>query len=247
MLSALFAPISTRNRRQAANGVEIGQENHTERHSIEMRGFDSPIGTESSTSSEEVLPPNSPIKHSASPAPSIRVEDETSQTIFETPKIRSRMILGGTPQYYLNGGRTSPLEKTVYYKKLLEKGCSQHDEDVLAPAVRRKAEASLSRTPSIASLYGSMRDLRGSNLNLSQNGKHEDDPNLGRFKSMSPAYRSFNSKRTLDRQNEVLEKLAKLRDQLRSKENFMERGHMGQLKQTSRPTSTNNLTNGHRK
>lgn len=85
---------------------------------------------------------------------------------------------------------------------------------------------------------GNLAGWRGSISNLA-----EDSVNLSRFKShvsssdscpaflvhlrlplQNPSYRSFNAKKNTDKQREVIDRLSKLRESLRSREGFVERG-----------------------
>ncbi|VDP46481.1 unnamed protein product [Heligmosomoides polygyrus] len=87
------------------------------------------------------------------------------------------------------------------------------------------------RTSSVQSLRGSMGNLagwRGSISNLA-----EDSVNLNscpaflvhlRLPLQNPSYRSFNAKKNTDKQREVIDRLSKLRESLRSREGFVERG-----------------------
>ncbi|VDN32944.1 unnamed protein product [Cylicostephanus goldi] len=108
-----------------------------------------------------------------------------------------------------------------FTRKLVEKGCINHSTDTLSPEVRRKVEENLSRAPSMQSLRGSIGNLagwRGSAMNLT------DTPNLSRFRSLNPNFRSFNMKKTTEKQQEVIDRLSQLRENLRSSENFVDRG-----------------------
>ncbi|KHJ82948.1 hypothetical protein OESDEN_17357, partial [Oesophagostomum dentatum] len=102
--------------------------------------------------------------------------------------------------------------------------CNNHSEDVLSPEIRRKAEANLSRTSSIQSLRGSIGNLAGWRGSISNLSEEQLRPNLSRFRSSNPSYRSFNTKRTTEKQQEIIDRLSRLRGSLRSRENFVERG-----------------------
>ncbi|CAI4224385.1 unnamed protein product [Auanema sp. JU1783] len=177
---------------------------------------------DSSSGSEHVSPNGSPVPSiviDTSPSKKSVENDiqSTPQTQPQTPKSYRNVLQSpnyGTPA---NGG----LRAAIYKQKITQKGCSTHDEDTLSPDVRRKAEASLSRTSSMNSLKGSISNLRGSMLNLNMN--IEESPAFNRFKSMNPAYRSFNNKKCSERQKQTLERLAQLRKEFRSTENFVGR------------------------
>ncbi|KAK6747697.1 hypothetical protein RB195_000721 [Necator americanus] len=211
----LFSPVATRHRRFKR-----------------MRGLsDSPVNVYSAGSSGSTEESNegnsssgsvSPQEAAPSPVPAAAVNHD----VYATPKailtsnnneLKIRSALS-SPSAYLGPSPRS----SSYAMKLLEKGCNVHIEDALAPDVRRKAEANLSRTPSSQSLRGSIGNLagwRGSISNLAEDAK----PNLSRFRSMNPAYRSFNTKRITEKQQEVIDRLSRLRENLRSRENLVER------------------------
>ncbi|WKY04237.1 hypothetical protein Q1695_005312 [Nippostrongylus brasiliensis] len=209
----LYSPVATRNRR-----------------SYKMRGLtDSPVNmVDSAGSSRGSTEENSssgsasPQAAAQSPVPSIVISHDTfngTKSILTSNnnelKIRSAL---SSPAAYLN---QTPRSST-YVKKLVEKGCNKHGEDALSPNLRRKAEANISRSPSVQSLRGSMGNLagwRGSVSNLV-----EDPATLSRFRSLNPNYRSFNVKKNTEKQQEVIDRLSKLRENLRSRENFVERG-----------------------
>nr|CDJ85399.1 Hypothetical protein CBG24832 [Haemonchus contortus] len=212
----LFSPVATRHRR-----------------TYRMRGLtDSPVNVDSAGSSGGSTEENhegntssgtaSPQSAAQSPIPAVAISHETynaPKSILTSNnnelKIRSAL---SSPAAYLN---QTPRSST-YVKRLVEKGCNKHAEDILSPDVRRKAEANLSRTPSVQSLRGSMGNLagwRGSVSNLA-----EDPLNMNRFKSLNPSYRSFNAKKNTEKQQEVIDRLSRLRENLRSRENFVERG-----------------------
>lgn len=214
----LFSPVATRHRRLHR-----------------MRGLtDSPVNVDSAGSSGGSTEENhdgntssgsaSPQTTAQSPVPAIVIGHDafhgtksvlTSNNNNNELKIRSAL---SSPASYLS---QTP-RNSSFVKKMAEKGCIKHAEDALALDVRRKAEANLSRTSSVQSLRGSMGNLagwRGSISNLA-----EDSVNLSRFKSHNPSYRSFNAKKNTDKQREVIDRLSKLRESLRSREGFVERG-----------------------
>ncbi|EYC45239.1 hypothetical protein Y032_0434g1389 [Ancylostoma ceylanicum] len=212
----LFSPVATRHRRFNR-----------------MRGLsDSPVNVDSAGSSGSTEESNegnsssgsvSPQEAAPSPVPSVAVNHD----LYATPKsivtynnneLKIRSALNSPASYLGPSPRSSS-----YAMKLVEKGCNIHSEDALSPDIRRKAEANLSRAPSVQSLRGSMGNLagwRGSISNLAEDMK----PNLSRFRSMNPSFRSFNTKRTTEKQQEVIDRLSRLRESLRSRENFVERG-----------------------
>ncbi|KAK6013840.1 hypothetical protein OSTOST_20819 [Ostertagia ostertagi] len=147
-----------------------------------MRGLtDSPVNVDSAGSSGGSTEENhegntssgssSPQAASQSPVPAITIGHDAcgaTRSILTSNnnelKIRSAL---SSPAAYLN---QTPRGST-YVKRLVEKGCNKHGEDILSPDVRRKAEANLSRTPSVQSLRGSMGNLagwRGSVANLAE-------------------------------------------------------------------------------
>ncbi|CAD6199465.1 unnamed protein product [Caenorhabditis auriculariae] len=207
--SALFSPIETRKSRRMRPIMSPSLEGMA-RGSVESH-------EETSSGS---LSPDNQIR---SPAPS-STENMAPKDLLKTPdseikeyKVRSRSALD-SPSFYLNGGRQSPLSQSILFKKLEQKGCGVHTEDTLSPDVRRKAEANLSRSPSMASLRGSLADLsqkfRGSSMSLAE---REASPSLSKFQSMTSASRlSFNLRKNSEKQKEVLERLARLRESLHS-------------------------------
>ncbi|KAK6056846.1 hypothetical protein COOONC_05642 [Cooperia oncophora] len=176
-----------------------------------MRGLtDSPVNVDSAGSSGGSTEENhegntssgstSPQSAGQSPVPGIVIGHDacgaTRSILTSTHnELKIRSTLS-TPAAYLN---QTPRGST-YVKRLAEKGCSKHGE----------------------SLRGSMGNLagwRGSAANLA-----EDTPNMNRFRSLNPTYRSFNAKKVTDKQQEVIDRLSRLRENLRSRENFVERG-----------------------
>ncbi|CAI2350184.1 unnamed protein product [Caenorhabditis sp. 36 PRJEB53466] len=223
--SVRLAQKSTRNERtssfeESSSGGEDGGSISPE---LSHKNFESPLPS----STENVHPTRN--------SPPLGKNDRNAEIGgFEYPKTpRTRSALG-TPMSLLNGGdspmgphssthalgRTSPSVSRLM-QRLEQKGTVRRDaEPNLSEEVRRLAETNLSRSPSMASLRGSIQNLsiRGSHLNLAG----DPSPNLSKFASVSsPARQSLTSlKKTTDRQTAVLERLSRLRESLHAGKNY---------------------------
>ncbi|ULT96060.1 hypothetical protein L3Y34_004600 [Caenorhabditis briggsae] len=127
---------------------------------------------------------------------------------------------------FLNGGdNDSPTSRPAsrLMQRLEQKGTIRRDDEIISQEIRRVAETNLSRSPSLASLRGSIQNLsiRGSHLNLAGTSG-ELPPNLTKFASVnSPARQSLSAmEKTTDRQAAVLERLGRLRESLHAGKNY---------------------------
>uniref|UniRef100_A0A8R1I525 Uncharacterized protein n=1 Tax=Caenorhabditis japonica TaxID=281687 RepID=A0A8R1I525_CAEJA len=204
---------------------------------LSHKNFESPLPS----STENVHP-------AAQNSPPLAKNDknlENGSFEFKTP-IRTRSALG-SPMSMLNGGDAPPSRcaspsMSRLMQRLEQKGTIRRDEESssLSQDVRRLAETNLSRSPSMASLRGSIQNLslRGSHLNLST---AEPSPNLSKFASVnSPARQSLTSlKKTTDRQTAVLERLGRLRESLHAGKNYTPpRGNFASTSRLNTPAGT---------
>lgn len=88
----------------------------------------------------------------------------------------------------MNGGdNDSPISRPAsrLMQRLEQKGTIRRDDEIISQEIRRVAETNLSRSPSLASLRGSMSNLafRASQLNLAGTSG-ELPPNLTKFASV---------------------------------------------------------------
>ncbi|CAP21358.1 Protein CBG24832 [Caenorhabditis briggsae] len=159
------------------------------------------------------------------PAPCSPPNKSTETFEFKTPS-RARSALSSPMNNFLNGGdNDSPTSRPAsrLMQRLEQKGTIRRDDEIISQEIRRVAETNLSRSPSLASLRGSIQNLsiRGSHLNLAGTSG-ELPPNLTKFASVnSPARQSLSAmEKTTDRQAAVLERLGRLRESLHAGKNY---------------------------
>ncbi|EGT48719.1 hypothetical protein CAEBREN_21058 [Caenorhabditis brenneri] len=171
---------------------------------------------------ESPLPSSTENVHPAPISPPVKMNSDFE---FKTPS-RARSALSSPMSNFLNGGDNgSPISRPAssLMQRLEQKGTIRREDEFISQEIRRVAETNLSRSPSLASLRGSMQNLslRGSHLNLAGTSG-ELPPNLSKFASVnSPARQSLSSmKKTTDRQTAVLERLGRLRESLHAGKNY---------------------------
>lgn len=238
--TALFGPIATRNsiRRGTMRGtglpsppsVRVSTQNHQNQQRTSSFDESSSGGEEGGSISpdlghknfESPLPSSTENVHPASNSPPMK---QIEGFEFKTPT-RARSALSSPMSNFMNGGdNDSPISRPAsrLMQRLEQKGTIRRDDEIISQEIRRVAETNLSRSPSLASLRGSMSNLafRASQLNLAGTSG-ELPPNLTKFASVnSPARQSLSSmKKTTDRQAAVLERLGRLRESLHAGKNY---------------------------
>ncbi|KAJ1349140.1 hypothetical protein KIN20_004596 [Parelaphostrongylus tenuis] len=211
----LFSPVVTRTRRP-------NRMRGTTNSPLSVESTDSSNGSTEGASVGSSSESSSPQASAPSPVPSIVVSHDPFTVTKSIPTLNNNELkirrAVASPASYLN---ETPRPASRFSKRLAEKGCKQA-EDLLSVEVRRKAEADLSRASSMHSIRGSVGNLsvgwQGSVSNLT-----EESPFLSRFRSTDPKFRSMNTRKTTEKQREVINRLTRLRESLRSKESFVER------------------------
>ncbi|PIC34882.1 hypothetical protein B9Z55_014407 [Caenorhabditis nigoni] len=237
--SALFGPIATRSsiRRGTMRGTGLSSPpsvrmTQTHKNQIRTSSFEesSSGGEDGGSISPDLNHKNfeSPLPSSTEnvhPAPCSPPNKSTETFEFKTPS-RARSALSSPMNNFLNGGdHDSPTSRPAsrLMQRLEQKGTIRRDDEIISQEIRRVAETNLSRSPSLASLRGSIQNLslRGSHLNLAGTSG-ELPPNLSKFASVnSPARQSLSAmKKTTDRQAAVLERLGRLRESLHAGKNY---------------------------
>lgn len=236
--SALFGPIATRSsiRRGVMRGTGLQSptsvrmtQNHQNQHRTSSFEESSSGGEEGSISPElnhknfeSPLPSSIENVHPAPVSPPVKMHQDFE---FKTPS-RVRSALSSPMNNFLNGGdNDSSISRPAsrLMQRLEQKGTIRREDELISQEIRRVAETNLSRSPSLASLRGSIQNLslRGSHLNLAGTSG-ELPPSLTKFASVnSPARQSLSSmKKTTDRQAAVLERLGRLRESLHAGKNY---------------------------
>ncbi|VDM29384.1 unnamed protein product [Toxocara canis] len=136
-----------------------------------------------------------------------------------------------------NSGSTDNVAKSPFKQTLAEWGnANRHREELLSPEIRRKSDF-----PNSTRLRNSMANL---NAEESDDGRASPvSPLIQRFNSKTSQYRSFNLKKTSERNQKVLDQLAQLREKLKQKQQQMERSFAasnGSLIRRSRNNGTVN-------
>ncbi|ULT96050.1 hypothetical protein L3Y34_004594 [Caenorhabditis briggsae] len=237
--SALFGPIATRSSIRRGNMRGTGlpsppsvRMTQTHKSQIRTSSFEesSSGGEDGGSISPDLNHKNfgSPLPSSTEnvhPAPCSPPNKSTETFEFKTPS-RARSALSSPMNNFLNGGdNDSPTSRPAsrLMQRLEQKGTIRRDDEIISQEIRRVAETNLSRSPSLASLRGSIQNLsiRGSHLNLAGTSG-ELPPNLTKFASVnSPARQSLSAmKKTTDRQAAVLERLGRLRESLHAGKNY---------------------------
>ncbi|KAF1757981.1 hypothetical protein GCK72_014439 [Caenorhabditis remanei] len=235
--SALFGPIATRSSIRRGT-MKTGLPSPTSVRMTQVHQNERTSSFEESSSSGEdggSISPDLNHKHFESPLPSSTENVHPAPCSppvkahegfeFKTPT-RARSALSSPMSNFLNGGdNDSPTCRPAsrLMQRLEQKGTIRRDDEFISQEIRRVAETNLSRSPSLASLRGSIQNLslRGSHLNLA--GPSGELPaNLTKFASVnSPARQSLSSmKKTTDRQAAVLERLGRLRESLHAGKNY---------------------------
>ncbi|CAP24379.2 Protein CBG03487 [Caenorhabditis briggsae] len=184
--SALFGPIATRSSIRRGNMRGTGlpsppsvRMTQTHKSQIRTSSFEesSSGGEDGGSISPDLNHKNfgSPLPSSTEnvhPAPCSPPNKSTETFEFKTPS-RARSALSSPMNNFLNGGdNDSPTSRPAsrLMQRLEQKGTIRRDDEIISQEIRRVAETNLSRSPSLASLRGSIQNLsiRGSHLNLAE-------------------------------------------------------------------------------
>lgn len=225
----LFQPVATRCRRSR---VSMDKPEAFSATSCTTPGSETPL------SSEENSSPVSNVKGAN------ELKENNSDVISKAETGSFTNVMGVnfvTGKSLMNDGDTvySPFKKKLANTSIFNR---HREEELLSPEIKRKGE------------YPSSSSLRSSLANLSVDGSEEGRispvcPLLQRFNSKTSQYRSLNLKKTSERNQKVLERLAEIRSRLphstdrdSCKKNYFSRTpHQSVMQETSRK-STESVT-----